>query len=153
MLKTVNSIKTSSNNNECYLNLETWEEELTPVQLAQQQKADQEYNDITDKLEQMSKQSDAELIHEGEVCTALELANITGKSFFILQIISLLLNNVIYFCFYTNICYAAFLMSVDRGEFIYYVTPVALVDNCNFKASLQCSTTGSMQAFAEPDST
>lgn len=84
MLKTVNSIKTSSNNNECYLNLETWEEELTPIQLAQQQKADREYNDITAKLDEMSKQTDAEMIHQGEVCTALELANITGKFFLIL---------------------------------------------------------------------
>ncbi|XP_077295216.1 zinc finger domain-containing protein relative of woc [Arctopsyche grandis] len=52
------------------LQLECWEEDLSPAQLQAYEKADQEHNTIKNKLSSIVKESGGEVLYTGEECTA-----------------------------------------------------------------------------------
>lgn len=58
------------------LQLDCWEEDLSPIQLEAYDKADQEHNAIKNKLNSIVKESGGEVVYTGEECAAY---TVSGK--------------------------------------------------------------------------
>lgn len=60
------------------LELESWQEELSPAQMAAYEQAEKEHNDIKSKLKEMMSESGAENVYLGEVFSAYQVSGVVA---------------------------------------------------------------------------